>query len=304
MIQLQVDYTLLNKYFGIPLSKIPQYANKDLEEIMEIEAEQGNTKAKDYEKILSDPDKLYEIFKLTNVENKFIILQNMSEDDLDDLLPLLEQEDLVKGLNFFTEEKLMTMCEQLPTEALANMILQKFNLVDVLSLMQENSMDEFLKQPDVERKYSMKYFESMDGETFKKMMAKYVDPDYKEKSQKEGLEYLNNLNDSKYNQFLLSFDRNDKINLIDNIASQDEDFVYLFENDDMVAPMNLLQKEDKIKTMSTLDKEFILPMIQELPLDLTQIVLTQIDSKELSEILARDFQDILSSVVLFSTKAG
>jgi len=66
--------------------------------------------------------------------------------------------------------------------------------------------------------------------------------------------------------------------------------------------MNILQKEDKIKLMGNLDKEFIVPMIEELPIDLTQIVLTQIDSREFSKILARDFQDILSSVVLFSTK--
>ena len=304
MIQLQVDYALLNKFFGIPLNKIPQYANKDLEEIMEIEAQEGNTKAKNYEKILSDPDKLYDIFKLTNVENKYIILQNMSEDDLDNLLPLLEQEDLLKGLNFFTEEKLVTMCEELPTEALADMILEKFNLEIVLSLMSEDAMDEFLNQPDIERRYSMQYFESLHGDDFKKMMAKYLGPEFEEKSQKEGLEYLNNMDNSKYKQFLLSFERNDKIKLIDNIASQDEKFVYLFKNEDMVAPMNLLQKEDKIKTMGSLDKEFILPMIEELPLDLTQIVLTQIDSRELSEVLARDFQDILSSVVLFSTKMG
>ena len=302
MIQLQVDYALLNKFFGIPMNKIPQYANKELEEIMELEAQQGNQKAKDYQKILADPDKLYEIFKLTNVENKYIILQNMSEDDLDNLLPLLKQEDLVRGLQFFTDEKLVTMCEELPTEALANMILEKFSMTVVLSLMEENSMDKFLNQPDVERKYSMQYFESLHGDDFKKMMAKYLGPEFEEKSQKEGLEYLSNLNDSKYKQFILSFDRNDKINLIDNITSQEEDFVYLFENDDLVAPMKLLQKEDKIKTMSYLDKEFVLPMIQELPIDLTQIVLTQIDSRELSEVLARDFQDILSSVVLFSTK--
>ena len=303
MIDLQVDFSLLNKYFGIPISRIPQYANKDLEEIMELEAQQGNEKAENYEEILSDPDKLYDIFKLSNVENKYIILQNMNEDDLDKMLPLLKSEDLLKGLNFFTEEKLMTMCEELPTEILANMMLEKFNLMDIMSLMQEDAMDVFLKQPDVDRKFSQNYFESLDGETFKKLMAKYVGPEYAEKSQKDGLEYLNNMDDSKYQQFILSLDRNDKMNMIDGIASQDSDLVYLFKNEDLVAPMSLLQKEDKVKLMGNLDKEFMIPMIEELPLDLTQIVLTQIDSGELAEILARDFQDILSSVVLFSTKS-
>ena len=94
------------------MSKIAnQYVNKDIEEIMKLEAEQGNSKAKDYEKILSDPDKLMDIFKLSNIQNKFIILQNMAEDDLDKLLPFLEQEQLIKGLYFFTEDKLLAMCK-------------------------------------------------------------------------------------------------------------------------------------------------------------------------------------------------
>ena len=304
MIQLQVDFTLLNKFFGIPASKIPQYANKDLEEIMEIEAQQGNTKAEDYKKILADPDKIYEIFKLSNTENKYMILQNMNEDDLDNLLPLLKQEDLMKGLNFFTEEKLVNMCEQLPIEVLSQMILEKFALTDVLSLMGEDSMNKFINQPDVDRKYSMKYFEGLDGDQLKKMMAKYVGPEYQDKSQKESLDYLNNLNNSKYQQFLLGLDRNDKMGMIDGIAAQDEDLVYLFENEDMVRPMNLLMKEDKVKMMGNLDKEFMVPMIQELPLDLTQIVLTQIDPRDFADIISRDFQDILSSVVLFSNKMG
>ena len=111
MINLQVDFSLLNKFFGIPISRIVQYEDKELEEIMELEAAQGNQKAQDYKKILSDPDKILEIFRLTNLENKYIILQNMAEGDLDELLPYLTQEQLTKGLQFFTEEKLIEMWE-------------------------------------------------------------------------------------------------------------------------------------------------------------------------------------------------
>ena len=68
---------LLNKFFGIPISRIVQYEDKELGEIMELEAAQGNQKAQDYKKILSDPDKILEIFRLTNLENKYIILQNI-----------------------------------------------------------------------------------------------------------------------------------------------------------------------------------------------------------------------------------
>ena len=42
MIQLNVDYSLLTKFFGISPSKIPQYANKDLEEIISWEMRKKN----------------------------------------------------------------------------------------------------------------------------------------------------------------------------------------------------------------------------------------------------------------------
>ena len=76
LLQLQVDFSLLNKFFGIPMTRLAQYGNKDLEQIMEMEAAQGNQKAAEYKKILSDPDKIQDIFKLANFQNKFLILHS------------------------------------------------------------------------------------------------------------------------------------------------------------------------------------------------------------------------------------
>ncbi len=304
MIQLNVDFSLLNKFFGIPINKISQYANKDLEEIMKIEAAQGNQKAADYKEILSDPDKLIKIFKLTNVENKYIILQNLSEEDLDNLLPYLKQEQLARGLNFFTEEKLMEMCAELPIEPLLQMVLEKFTILDILVLMDEDSLDKFIKQPDSERKYAQKYFETLDKKTLEQIMVYSFGADFYDKDKKEYLEHLENLNDRKYQEFLLSMERESKIGLINGMISQQEDLALLLDPEDVIAPMSLLMKADKVKLMGSLDAEYLIPMIQELPEDLVQIVLTQIDARDFSEVLARDFEDILSSVVLFSTKMG
>ena len=302
MIQLQVDFTLLSKFFGLSPQKIPQYANMSFEEIMEAEAEQGNKKAEEYKKILSDPDKLLEIFKLSNVENKFIILQNMSESDVDDMLIYLTPEQLSMGLNFFTDEKIITMCEELPTEILANMVLEKFNMIDILSLMEEDSMNKFIEQPDVERKYAQKYFETLGQKALEKIMMNSYGEEFEGKTKDEYLEHLEGLEDKDYQRFLLSLERENKIGLINGIVEQDKDLMYLFENDDIVRPMELLMKEDKIKLMKNLEAEFLIPMIKELPENLTQIVMTQIDPEEFAKILAEDFQDILSEVVLFSTK--
>ena len=300
MIQLQVDFTLLNKFFGVSPAKATQYANKDFKEIMELEAQQGNKKAAEYQEILSNPDKILDIFKLANVENKFIILQNMSEGDLDELLPFLDQKHLVKGLNFFTEEKLIAMCKELPMEELLVMVFEKFQMMDILTFMDENSMNQFLMEPKVERKYAEKYMESLDNKSLEKIMMKSFGYEFKDKTRDEYLQHLDNLNDDDYQNFLISMEREDKMFLINGIVDQEEDLLMLFRPDDVVRPMEMLMKEDKIKMMSKLDSEFLVPMIQELPTDLTQIVLTQMDPQQFAEILAEDFQDILSSVVLFA----
>ena len=302
MIQLNVDFTLLSKFFGISPAKITQYANKDLEEIMELEAQQGNQKAAEYKRILSDPDKILEIFKLADVENRDIILQNMSEQDLDKLLPYLKEDQLALGLNFFTEDKLLQMCTELPEEELVVMIFENFSIFDVLSFMDDNSMNQFLKQPEADRSISQKYFESLDQKTLEKIMMEVYGQDFMGKTKEEYIEHLEGLEDLDYKKFLYGLERESKMFLINGMAQEEEDLLLLFEPKDLVAPMEMLMKEDKIKMMSKLDKEFLVPMIQELPLDLTQIVLTQIDPRDFSEILATDFKDILESVVLFSNK--
>lgn len=302
MIQLNTDFTLLNKFFGISPNKIHKYANMGFEEIMKAEAEEGNLKAKNYKEILADPDKLLDIFKLASVENKLIILQNMSEYDLDKLLPYLNNEQLSRGLQFFNDDKLIQMCEDLPVEELSQMVLEKFRVIDILSLLEENSMNVFIQQPDVERRYAQNYFESLNTEILENIMVQSFGAEYKDKSREEYLQEMKQMQDDDYTRFLISIERKQKIEMINNIVEQDNDLINLFKSDDLVKPMELLMKEDKIKMMKNLEQEFLIPMIQELPMDLTQIVLTQIDPKDFSEILAKDFQDILGEVVLFSTK--
>jgi len=298
--QLNVDFTLLNRFFGIPASKIPEYRNKSLEEILKIEAEQGNQKAQEYKRILSDPEKLYEIFKLTNVENKFIILQNLSEQDLDGLLPFLNSEQLSMGLQFFTDEKLIQMSKELPTEELLGMMFEEFTMEDILSFMDDDTMNTFLRQPQVDRDYSTKYFKSLDQKSLEQIMVQVCGENQLNKSKEEYIEYLTNLDDQDYQHFLYSMEKKFKIGMISDMVSQDIDLALLFENNDIIKPFTMLMQNDKIKMMQKLDPEFLIPMIQELPLDLTQIVLTQIDPREFSEILARDFQNVLESVVLFA----
>lgn len=303
MIQLNADYALLNKYFGISLSKIyNNYANKDLEEILKTEAQEGNKKAENYEEILSQPRKILEIFNLTTIENKYIILQNLSEDDLDSLLPLLDNEQLSMGLNFFTDDKLLALSRELPIEQLVAMIFEKFQLTDVLELMEDSAMDAFLKESEVQREYMQKYFESLGENELREIMTQVKNEDYDGKSKEDIVNEMNNMENNEYLSFVTSLDRKAATGLICGVCDQDEDLLMLFRPEDLTAPMDLLMKGEKIQMLKGLDPEFLIPMVQELPLDLTQIVLTQIDPMDFAKTLSSEFSDALKSVVLFTSK--
>ena len=53
---------------------------------------------------------------------------------LNAILALLESEDLVLGLNFFTQDKLLKMFDKVPPEEAANVALQVYSLV-IVSVM-------------------------------------------------------------------------------------------------------------------------------------------------------------------------
>jgi hypothetical protein len=176
----------------------------------------------------------------------------MAEGDLDELLPYLSQEQLARGLQFFTEEKLIEMCKELPMEELLIMMFEKFCMMDILVLMDDDSMDEFIMQPEVERKYAQTYFESLDEKMLQEIMVQAFGADFRNKDRDEYLKYLEDLEDDDYKRFLTSMEREQKMLLINGIVEQEPNLSLLFKPDDVVKPMEKLMKEDKIKMMTKL----------------------------------------------------
>ena len=110
-IVLDTNMKLFAERLNITSSRMVQdYGLKTVDEIIEAEASQGNTQAVNYAReMYNSPEKLIKIFKLTDVENKFVILHNMDDRTRQMVLPMLDQEDLLMGLYFFTQDKLLSM---------------------------------------------------------------------------------------------------------------------------------------------------------------------------------------------------
>lgn len=111
-IVLDTNMKLFAERMNITSSRMIQdYGLKTVDEIIEAEAAQGNTQAINYAReMYNSPAKLIKIFKLTDVENKFVILHNMDDRTRQMVLPMLEKEDLVMGLVLLYAGKTAFIC--------------------------------------------------------------------------------------------------------------------------------------------------------------------------------------------------
>lgn len=133
--------------------------------LIEAEAAQGNQAAVQFAAdLFTNVDKLVEIFKLADPNNKFLILSTMTADKLQKFLPLMEEEDLMQGFYYFTEDKLLAMLKELPPEQLVNTVFQMFSEREVIQLMPNDELDNFLTSTEVDKDNVLKPFETIPPE--------------------------------------------------------------------------------------------------------------------------------------------
>ena len=111
----------------IPADRMAMYGNKTIEEILEAESLQGNQEAIQLAAdMFTDPKQLIELFQLADPQNKLVILSSMTSAQREKFIPLLETKDIIEGFQFFTQDSLLKMMEELPPEELVKAVFQMF----------------------------------------------------------------------------------------------------------------------------------------------------------------------------------
>lgn len=312
MITLDTDMYLLCSLFNISSQKLSgQYAGKSVEDIMEAEAAQGNTAAANFDKtVLSDPVKLAELFQLNNVGNKFAILSNMSQQDLEDLLPLLNQQDLLIGLNYFTKDKLLDMDELLPKDQLVRLMLEMFSPEQIMQLMPEEQLNKVLKNPNMDKNLEIKYLATLKPEILAQMYEATTGmpaPTIGNSGNISGsptfdtqklLTLIKGLPADKFQEAMINIPPQNKREFVLKIAKEDPKVFLMFDSHSYINIINSeKQKEDIIRASSVIDPEQLVKMLTRLPKDLMAVVLTQIDTQMFAQILVANFKNILSQIV-------
>lgn len=142
-----------------------KYANMSVDEIIEAEAAQGNQQAIELaQELTTNTSLVMELFDLADTNNKYMILREMSAQQLQTFLPEMEESDLLQGLYFFTEDKLMKMLEALPAEQLVNTVFQMFSKEEIVQLLPEEQLDKFLTSHDIDKNKILKHMQSIPEE--------------------------------------------------------------------------------------------------------------------------------------------
>lgn len=277
-----------------------KYANMSVDEIIEAEAAQGNQQAIELaQELTTNTSLVMELFDLADTNNKYMILREMSAQQLQTFLPEMEESDLLQGLYFFTEDKLMKMLEALPAEQLVNTVFQMFSKEEIVQLLPEEQLDKFLTSHDIDKNKILKHMQSIPEEYVAQVLEQITGEVQEGQDSIDLAKKFGELNPLEYQDALKAFQPTQKQQLVLSLGKEHEEWFQLFDADAYTKVINReKQQPEVVKAMSVIDPEYIQNMITELPNDLLSIVITQIDTEKFADILMNQFPEVMAEIIM------
>ena len=298
-ITIDSNMRLLQSKLNITSERMMSYTDKTVDEIIEAEKKQGNTKAAEFEKQLThNPDMLIKSYRLDEPGNKFNILSQIPQQKQPELLEYLEDDDLRLGLNFFSQEQLLKLIEDIaPIEEVVNAAMVCFTLPKIMEMMPDKELNNFVLNKDLDPEFLMKSLEKMDPEVLAVMIETATGNPVVEEDPKKLIEMLKGLDDDTYKEALVAMDSDAKRLMVMNMYEQDDEVMQLFPADAYTTMLGSIEKNDMMPCVSAFQTESLIGMNSELPPELMSIVLTQIDPKDFAKILIKEYPELLEQIV-------
>ena len=300
---LVIDSNLEYLQSVLHISKVTfeeKYANKSIDEIVEAEAAQGNQEAiKLAQELTTNVNLVMELFDLADTNNKYMILREMSAQQLQVFLPEMEEKDLLQGLFFFTEDKLMKMLEELPSEQLVKTVFEMFSKEEIVQLLPEEQLDKFLTSTDIDKNKILKHMQSIPPEYVAQVLEQITGESHEGMDSIDLSKKFGALNPLEFKDAITAFQPTQKQQLVLSLGKEHEEWFQLFDANAYTKVINReKQQPEVVKAMSVIEPEYIQNMISELPNDLLSIVITQIDTEKFADILMNQFPEIMAQIIL------
>lgn len=297
-ITINTDLAYIQSKLNISTSKMETYQNKSIEEIIQTEAAEGNQAAIQLAAdMFTNVSQLVELFQLADPENKLAIMSEMTGSQLEKLVPMLETNDLVIGLNYFTQDTLLDLVKDIPKEELVKMVFQLFSQQQVINFMPEEQMDKLLTGTDMHKQMLLNNLERL-PEIYLQQVYESVSGKEASGNAKEMVAQIGQLGDLDYKNAIKNLQPTQKKELTYMLANQETKLFEKFDTDAYTKIINReREKDEMVKGMSVIRPEYLQKMISELPQDLLAVVTTQIDTDKFADALINKFPEILAQIV-------
>ncbi len=277
-----------------------KYANMSVDEIIEAEAAAGNQYAIELAQELTSNTRLVmELFDLADTQNKYMILRELTAQQLQVFLPEMEEKDLMQGLFFFTQDKLMKMLEDLPPEQLVNTVFEMFSRDEVVKFMPDEQLNKFLTSTEIDKNKILKHVQSIPEEYVAQVLEQITGESHDNLKSFDLAKKMGELNPLEFKEAVMSFQPTQKQQLVLSLGKEHEEWFQLFDADAYTKIINReKQQPEVVKAMSVIEPEYIQNMIKELPNDLLSLVITQMDTEQFSEILMNEFPEVIADIIM------
>ncbi len=297
-ISINTDIDYLCSRLNISTSKMEMYQGKTVEEIIEAEAAQGNQAAIQLAAdMFTNVSQLIELFQLADPNNKLIIFNSMSSLQLEELIPMLETSDLIEGLNFFSQDKLLDLLSSIPKEELVKTVFQLFSDQQIILYMPEQELNKLLTNVDMDKELLLKNLQSL-PETYLKQILESVTGEEAEGNSVELTRQIGQLGDLAYKKAITNLQPTQKRELTLMLTRADNK---LYEKFDTGAYTHMIgrerDKDDLVKAMGVIKPEYLEKMMKELPQDLLSVVITQIDTEKFADALINKYPELLAQFI-------
>lgn len=299
-IQVDTNLAFITQRLGISQEVYAEkYANKSVSEVIQEEAENGNQMAIALaNELLNNVNLVMELFSLANPENRLEIMSEMTDDQLQKFLPEMDKKDLVQGLNYFTQDKLLKMLEGVESEELVKVVLEMFSKAEIMRLLPEEQLDKLLQSTEMDKNNLLNHIKSLPPAYVSQMIESVTGEEVENTDMISMIKTLEGMGPLDFKDALLNLQSSPKQQLVLSLSQEHPEYLELFDAHSYANMMSTYKdKSEVVSAMSVLEQENITKMIEELPEDLLAIVITQMDKDKFAEILMKENPEVMAQII-------
>lgn len=301
MVNLDIDMELLAKYaYLIQGQGIARTNNANASDNEEgAEGVNGANGTKFYRQKGYGAKNLVEDLDLRDPKVRYAIIKEMKESEVLKLLPLLSKKALLRGMQFFTRDKLSTLLSYLPEELLAKVCQNMFTPKQMIELMPLKAVQKFLTNKKIDKKNIEKYMnEEMKPQELRDMYMQATGRDIGTNNKEEMSAKICSLKPDMFKDAICAMHPKHVKGMATMVLKEQPELTKEFSSLDMSMCFDKCMKADIIKGLSVLEPEELSKVLENLPPQLLEQVVTQIDPEIFADQLLNQLSDVLDRMQL------